>query len=162
MNLVGQAVNKKLKNYACLTFFTSSLPKIRWEMADESDDKKVKTEENFKDKEEFHYLLKEYKRRKKIEISQKFSQYHCKLCNVQRASQVDLNFHRAGKKHKENKLLRFDCDLCNVKITSKISLNAHRVGKKHKRNMKMTSKNKSKLMRFNNFSIKKLPMNMFI
>ena len=177
MNLVGQAVTKNLKNDAHLTFFTSSLPKIRWAMIDESDDKKVKTEENFKDKEEFDSLLKEYKhrnkelyvslrpyalRRKKNEISQKFSQFYCKLCNVQSTSQVDLDNHRAGKKHKENKLSRFDCDLCNVKCTSQISLNAHRAGKRHKINIKMTSKNKSKLMRFNNFSIKQLPMNKFI
>ena len=65
MNLVGQAVNKNLKNDAHLTFFTSSLPKIKWAMADESDDKRVKTEENFKDKEEFYSLLKDYKRKNK-------------------------------------------------------------------------------------------------
>ena len=158
MNLVGQAVNKTLKIDAHLTFSTSSLPKIRWAMADESDDKKVKTEEKFKDKEEYHSQLKEYKRRKKIEISKKFSQYYCKLCNVQMYNQVDLNNHRAGKKHKFS---RFNCDLCNVKNTSQISLNAHRAGKQHKINRKNTSKNKSKLIRFNNFSIKKLPMNMF-
>ena len=29
VNLVGQAVNKNLKNDACSTFFTSSLPEIR-------------------------------------------------------------------------------------------------------------------------------------
>ena len=173
VNLVGQAVNKNLENDACSTFFTSSLPKIRWAMADESDDKKVKTEDNFKDKEEFASLLKEYKRRnkelyvtmlhrKRREISQKFSHFYCKLCNVHCTSQVDLNNHKAGKKHRENKLSRFDCNLCNVKSSSQISLNAHRAGKQHKINMKNTSKNKSKLIRFNNFSIKKLPMNMFI
>ena len=62
VNLVGQAVNKTLKIDAHLTFSTSSLPKIRWAMADESDDKKFKTEENFKDEEEFDSLLKEIKR----------------------------------------------------------------------------------------------------
>ena len=96
VNLVGQAVNKNLKNDAHLTFFTSSLPKIRWAMADESGDKRVKTEENFKD------VLKEYERRKKIEISQKFSQFYCKLCNVQSTSLKDLTFHRAGKNHQRN------------------------------------------------------------
>ena len=153
VNLVGQAVNKDFKNDAHLPFFTSSLPKIRWAMADESDDKRVKTEDNFKDKEEFDSLLKEYKRRKKIEISQKYLQFYCKLCNVQSTSQVALNIHRAGKKHRENKLSRFDCDLCNVKSSSQVSLNMHRAGKKHKINMKITSKN---------FSTKILPMNMFI
>ena len=160
VNSIGQAVNKTVKNDDHLTFFTLSLPKIRWAMANESE--QVKNEADFKDKERFDSLSKEYKRMLKIEISQKFLQFYCKLCNVQSSSKVDLNIHRAGKKHKENKLSQFDCDLCNVKCTSQISLNAHRAGKKHKINMKMTSKNKSKLMRWNNFSIKKLPMNMFI
>ena len=82
-------------------------------MADESDAKK----DNFKDNEEFDSLLKEYKRKnkelyvtlvslrrkkKEKEISEKLSQFYCKLCNVQSTSQVDLNNHRAGKKHKKN------------------------------------------------------------
>ena len=84
-------------------------------MADESDAKK----DNFKDNEEFDSLLKEYKRknkelyvtlvslrRKKNEISQKFSQFYCKLCNVQSTSQVDLNNHRAGKNHRRNLKMR--------------------------------------------------------
>ena len=110
MNLVGQAVNKNLKNDAHLTFLTSSLPKIKWAMADESDAKKVKTEENFEDKEEFDSLLKEYKRKNKelyvtlvsLRRKKKFSQFYCKLCNVQSTSQVDLNNHRAGKNHRRN------------------------------------------------------------
>ena len=69
-------------------------------------EEKLKTEDNFKDKEEFDSLLKEYlkeyERRRKYEISQKYLQFYCKLCNVQSTSQVDLNNHRAGKKHKKN------------------------------------------------------------
>ena len=142
MNLVGQTVNKNLKNDACLTFFTSSLPKIRWAMADESDDKKVKAEENFKDEEEFDSLLKEkeYKRRKKM--SQIFSKYYCKLCNVISQSRVSLSVHRAGKKHKENmkmsqKFSQFFCKLCKVESTSQVDLNIHRAGKNHQWNLKM-------------------------
>ena len=75
-------------------------------MADESDAKK----DNFKDNEEFDSLLKEYKRKNKelyvtlvsLRRKKKFSQFYCKLCNVQSTSQVDLNNHRAGKKHKKN------------------------------------------------------------
>ena len=82
-------------------------------MADESDAKK----DNFKDNEEFDSLLKEYKRKNKElyvtlvslrrkkrekEISEKLSQFYCKLCNVQSTSQVDLNNHRAGKNHRRN------------------------------------------------------------
>ena len=114
VNLVGQAVNKNLKNDAHLTFLTSSLPKIKWAMADESDAKKVKTEENFKDKGEFDSLLKEYKRKNKelyvtlvsLRRKKKFSQFYCKLCNVQSTSQVDLNNHRAGKNHRRNLKIR--------------------------------------------------------
>ena len=143
MNLVGQAVNKTLKIDAHLTFSTSSLPKIRWAMADESDDKRVKTEDNFKDKEEFDFLLKEYKRRKKNEMSQMFSKFYCKLCNVISQSRVSLSVHRAGRKHKENlkssqKFSQFFCKLCNVESTSQVDLNIHRAGKNHQWNLKMT------------------------
>ena len=190
VNLVELAVNRNLNTSSGLTFFTSSLPKISWAMAQEklkskssgidqkpnlvdpimpndkkmmdfvngiefsddfkpkleikeetlkfknsgldqkpnivdpmipndeklmdfvndiefSDDitrfeikeEKLKTEDNFKDDETFDSLLKEYECRKKIEM---FSQFYCKLCNVQSTSQVSLSVHRAGKKHKEN------------------------------------------------------------
>ena len=142
MNLVEQAVNRTLKIDAHLTFSTSSLPKIRWSMADESDDKRVKTEDSFKDKEEFDSPLKEYKPRKRIEISQKFLQFYCKLCNVQSSSKVDLNIHRAGKKHKRKlemsqKLSLFDCDLCNFKSTCQMSLDIHKAGKTHQKKLEM-------------------------
>ena len=140
MNLVGQAVNENLENDAHLTFFTSSLPKIRWAMADESDDK---TEENFKDKEEFDSRWKEYKCRK-IEMSEMFSQFYCKLCNVISQSQVSLSVHRAGKKHKENlkraqRFPQFYCKLCEVQSTSRVDLNIHRAGQNHQRNLKITN-----------------------
>ena len=116
-------------------------------------------ESNFEMSGRIDSLLKEYKGRKKIEISQKFSQFHCDLCNVKSTSQVDLNIHRAGKKHKiklkmsqefdsllkedklnekfgmSEKLFPFGCELCNVKSTCQMSLDIHRAGKKHKRKL---------------------------
>ena len=175
---VGQAMNRNLKNDSSLTFFTSSLPTIRWAMhplqqvplnlisqwsLDVNEREKkypmMPKESNFEMSERIDSLLKEYKGRKKIEISQKFSQFDCDLCNVKSTSQVDLDIHRAGKKHKkklemsqdfdslskEDKLnekfgmpekkFPFGCELCNVKSTCQMSLDIHRAGKTHLRNL---------------------------
>ena len=96
----------------------------------------------------------------KFEMSEK--NYDCDLCNVKSNSQVHLDIHRAGKKHKrklemsqdfdslwkEDKLTEkfgmsekkfpFGCDLCNFKSTCQISLDIHKAGKTHQKKLEMS------------------------
>ena len=98
----------------------------------------------------------------KCEMSEKKFQFDCDLCNVKSTSQVDLDTHRAGKKHKrklqmsqdfdllskEDKLnekfgmpekkFPFGCELCNVKSTCQMSLDIHRAGKTHQKKLEMS------------------------
>ena len=137
---VGQALNRNLKNDSSLTFITSSLPVIKWAM-------------NPLQQVPLNLMAKG----SKFEMSEK--NYDCDLCNVKSTSRVDLDTHRAGKKHrmklkmsrdydsllKEDKLnekfglsekvFPFGCDLCNVKSTCQKSLDIHRAGKTHQRNL---------------------------
>ena len=161
---VGQAVNRNLKNDSSLIFFTSSLPTIRWAMHPLQQVPLNLISKWCYDVDEREKKYPMMPKESKFEMSEKKFQFDCDLCNVKSTSQVDLDIHRAGEKHKrklqmsqdfdsllkEDKLnekfemsekkFPFGCELCNVKSTCQMSLDIHRAGRKHKRKLEMSQK----------------------
>ena len=123
-----------------LTFFTSSLPKIRWTMHPLQQNlilKESKSMKDFKDKEE-GIIDDPEERDEKSAIQDPL--------NVPISDQGEENYlGREGESLlKENKLKKklrlsqFDCVLCYVKCSSQLSLNIHKAGLKHKKKLKMS------------------------
>ena len=108
LNLVGQAVNKNLKNDAHLTFFTSSLPKIRWAMAIPANpvtmvDPIMPNDEElidfvhdieFSDKVEPKLEIKE---EEPLDIKNEISEFVCKICDFEAPDQSFLDLHFTNK-----------------------------------------------------------------
>ena len=63
--------------------------------------------------------------------------FECKICDLRVCSQIDLNAHLNGKKHKENSF----CKHCDLKYTSKVMKNSHLSGKKHQDKIKAMDDN---------------------